>query len=54
MFTDKIELKDFDKMDPEFKELLGHVLTIQADVRSAARIITWKRCCLPLPPSWIS
>jgi ring-1,2-phenylacetyl-CoA epoxidase subunit PaaA len=31
MFTDKIELKDFDKMDPEYKELLGHVLTIQAD-----------------------
>ena len=23
MFTDKIELKDFDKMDPEYKELLG-------------------------------
>lgn len=31
MFTDKIELMDFDKMDPEYKELLGHVLTIQAD-----------------------
>jgi len=31
MFTDKIELKDFDKMEPEYKELLGHVLTIQAD-----------------------
>ncbi len=31
MFTDKIELKDFDKMDPEYKDLLGHVLTIQAD-----------------------
>ena len=31
MFTDKIELKDFDKMAPEYKELLGHVLTIQAD-----------------------
>jgi ring-1,2-phenylacetyl-CoA epoxidase subunit PaaA len=31
MFTDKIELRDFDKMDPEYKELLGHVLTIQAD-----------------------
>ena len=31
MFTDKIELKDFDKMDPEYKELLGHVLKIQAD-----------------------
>ena len=31
MFTEKIELKDFDKMDPEYRELLGHVLTIQAD-----------------------
>ena len=31
MFTDKIELNDFDKMDPEYKDLLGHVLTIQAD-----------------------
>lgn len=31
MFTDKIELKDFDKMDPEYKDLLGRVLTIQAD-----------------------
>lgn len=31
MFQDKIELKDFDKMDPEYKDLLGRVLTIQAD-----------------------
>lgn len=31
MFTDKIETADFDKMDPEYKELLAHVLTIQAD-----------------------
>ena len=31
MFTDKIDAKDFDKMEPEYKELLGHVLTIQAD-----------------------
>jgi ring-1,2-phenylacetyl-CoA epoxidase subunit PaaA len=31
MFTDKIEQKDFDKMDPEYKDLLSHVLTIQAD-----------------------
>lgn len=31
MFTDKIELKDFDKMDPEYKELMNHVLQIQAD-----------------------
>jgi hypothetical protein len=31
MFTDKIELSDFEKMDQEYKELLGRVLTIQAD-----------------------
>ena len=31
MFTEKIELKDIDKMDPEYKDLLGRVLTIQAD-----------------------
>ncbi len=31
MFKDKIELKDFEKMDPEYKDLLGRVLTIQAD-----------------------
>jgi hypothetical protein len=31
MFTDKIDVKDFDKMDPEYKDLLGRVLTIQAD-----------------------
>lgn len=31
MFTDKIELKDFDKMDPEYQALLKRVLAIQAD-----------------------
>jgi 1,2-phenylacetyl-CoA epoxidase catalytic subunit len=31
MFRDKVELKDVDKMDPEYRELLGRVLTIQAD-----------------------
>jgi len=31
VFTDKIELKDFDKMDQEYKDLLGRILTIQAD-----------------------
>jgi ring-1,2-phenylacetyl-CoA epoxidase subunit PaaA len=31
MFRDKIELKDLDKMDPEYRELLGRVVTIQAD-----------------------
>lgn len=31
MFTEKIELKDIDKMDSEYRDLLGRVLTIQAD-----------------------
>jgi hypothetical protein len=31
MLKDKIDLKDFEKMEPEYKELLGRVLTIQAD-----------------------
>ncbi len=31
MFTDKIELKDFEKMDPEYQSLLTRVLAIQAD-----------------------
>ena len=31
MFRDKIDLKLFDKMDAEYKELLGRVLAVQAD-----------------------
>ena len=31
MFTEKIELKDFDKQDPEYQDLLRRVLAIQAD-----------------------
>src|SRR5207245_10116186 len=31
MFEEKIELKDFDKTPLEYKDLLGRVLTIQAD-----------------------
>jgi hypothetical protein len=31
MFRDKIELKDFEKMDPEYQELLRRVLAIQSD-----------------------
>jgi ring-1,2-phenylacetyl-CoA epoxidase subunit PaaA len=31
MFTDKVELKDFDKMDDEYKDLLRRIMTIQAD-----------------------
>jgi len=31
MFRDKVELKDFEKMDPEYQDLLRRILTIQAD-----------------------
>src|ERR1700740_1082216 len=31
MFTEKIELKDFEKKDPEYQDLLRRVLAIQAD-----------------------
>jgi ring-1,2-phenylacetyl-CoA epoxidase subunit PaaA len=31
MFTEKLEAKDVDKVAPEYRTLLGHVLTIQAD-----------------------
>jgi ring-1,2-phenylacetyl-CoA epoxidase subunit PaaA len=31
MFKDKVELKDFGKMDPEYQDLLRRVLAIQAD-----------------------
>ncbi len=31
MFTDKVDLKDIEKIDPEYRELLGRVMTIQAD-----------------------
>jgi ring-1,2-phenylacetyl-CoA epoxidase subunit PaaA len=31
MFRDKIDLKDLEKMESEYRELLGRVITIQAD-----------------------
>ena len=31
MFTDKVDLKDFEKMDPEYQDLLKRVLAIQCD-----------------------
>ncbi|MGH7930035.1 MAG: Phenylacetic acid catabolic protein [Candidatus Binatia bacterium] len=31
MFSDKVDLKDFEKQDPEYQDLLRRVLTIQAD-----------------------
>jgi ring-1,2-phenylacetyl-CoA epoxidase subunit PaaA len=31
MFEDKVEAKDFEKMDPEYQDLLGRILKIQSD-----------------------
>jgi hypothetical protein len=31
MFRDQIELNDLDKLAPEYRDLLGRVVTIQAD-----------------------
>jgi ring-1,2-phenylacetyl-CoA epoxidase subunit PaaA len=31
MFREQVELKDIEKMNPEYRELLGRVVTIQAD-----------------------
>jgi ring-1,2-phenylacetyl-CoA epoxidase subunit PaaA len=31
MFRDEVEQKDFEKMDPEYRDLLGRLLMIQAD-----------------------
>lgn len=31
VFDEKVELKDFDKQDPEYKDLLRRIVTIQAD-----------------------
>jgi ring-1,2-phenylacetyl-CoA epoxidase subunit PaaA len=31
MFCDKVELQDLEKMDPEYRDLLSRVVTIQAD-----------------------
>jgi 1,2-phenylacetyl-CoA epoxidase catalytic subunit len=31
MFTDKVDVKDFEKQDPEYQDLLKRVLAIQAD-----------------------
>src|SRR5713226_8066799 len=31
MFNDKVEAKDFGKMDPEYQDLIRRILTIQSD-----------------------
>src|SRR5205809_8137403 len=50
MFTDKIELKDFDKQDPEYQDLLKRVLAIQADCEIGGPHL-YVRTILPTAPS---
>jgi hypothetical protein len=52
MFTDKVELKDFEKQDPEYQDLLRRVLAIQADCEIGGP--NWHVDILPNAPSWIS
>ncbi len=50
MFTDKVELKDFEKMDPEYHDLLRRVLAIQADCEIGGPHL-YVETMLPVAPS---
>lgn len=50
MFREKIELKDLEKMDAEYRELLGRVVTIQADCEIGGPHL-YVRDILPSAPS---
>ncbi len=50
MFTDKVELKDFEKMEPEYRELLKRVLAIQADCEIGGPHL-YVEAMLPAAPS---
>jgi ring-1,2-phenylacetyl-CoA epoxidase subunit PaaA len=50
MFQDKVELKDFDKMDAEYQELLRRVLAIQADCEIGGPHL-YVRTMLPAAPT---
>lgn len=50
MFTDKIDLKDFEKQDPEYQDLLRRVLAIQADCEIGGPNL-YVRDMLPNAPS---
>ena len=54
MFTEKIELKDLDKMDAEYKDLLGRVLMIQADCEIGGPHLYVKTMLRPRPASSIN
>jgi 1,2-phenylacetyl-CoA epoxidase catalytic subunit len=53
MFEEKIELKDLEKMPSEYKDLLGRVLTIQADCEIGGPHLYLKDI-LPKAPSKIN
>ena len=54
MFTDKVELKDFEKQDPEYQDLLRRVLAIQADCEIGGPNLYVKHILPNAPPSWTS
>lgn len=49
MFTDKVEAKDVDKLDPEYGDLLRRVLQIQADCEIGGPHLYIKDCLLTAP-----
>ena len=49
MFRDEVELKDIGKMDGEYRELLGRVVTIQAACEIGVPHLYVRTYCLPLP-----
>ena len=54
MFRDKIELKDLEKMDAEYRELLGGLLPYRRIARSAALISMSKTSCRRRRLKWIN
>lgn len=51
MFTDRVEVKDIDKIDAEYRDLLGRVLTIQADCEIGGPHLYVERMLPTEPPS---
>jgi 1,2-phenylacetyl-CoA epoxidase catalytic subunit len=49
VFTDKVEAKDVDKLDPEYGDLLRRVLQIQADCEIGGPHLYIKDCLLNAP-----
>jgi hypothetical protein len=49
MFTEKVDLKDFEKQDPEYQDLLRRVLSIQADCEIGGPISVKTSCRMRQP-----